>query len=250
MRPSPIGDIRPHKVEAKYIGFGGDGHWGRLNVSHQFYYAFGKDDFNGIAGKEVDIKATFAAAEFSVDHDWWRIKTAFVWASGDKDPEDDEAGGFDAIFDNPNIGGGAFSFWNREGIRLAQTFVGLKGPSSILNSLRSSKTEGQANFVNPGLLQGNVGWDATLTPKLTLSVNANLLRFQDTSVLSRVLFQESIEKSIGMDYSAGFVWRPKLIDNIIVTGRRVHLHAVGRIQEHFSRPNQLFAPFVVLTLKY
>lgn len=249
VRPSPIGDIRGHKVEAKYIGLGGDGHWGRINVSHQFYYAFGKDDFNGIAGKEVDIKATFAAAEFSVDRDWWRIKTAFVWASGDKDPDDDEAAGFDAIFDNPNIGGGAFSFWNREGIRLTQTFVGLKGPSSILNSLRSSKSEGQANFVNPGLLQGNVGWDATLTPKLTMSVNANILRFQDTSVLSRVLFQDKIEKSIGMDYSAGFVWRPKLIDNIIITGgASIFMPSAGF--KNVLTTNKLFAPFLVLTLKY
>src|SRR5262245_51176249 len=153
IQPSPIGDVRPHEVKAYYLGLGGDGHWGSINVSHQFYQAFGTDEFNGIAGHEVDINAQFASAEFSVDHDWWRVKGTFVYASGDRDPADDKARGFDAIFDSPNIAGGAFSFWNREGIRLAQTLVGLTARNSILPSLRSSKTEGQANFVNPGLVR-------------------------------------------------------------------------------------------------
>ena len=96
---------------------------------------------------------------------------------------------------------------------------------------RSSKTEGQANFVNPGLFEYNVGWDADLTPKLHLTANANLLRFQYTDVLSRVLFQQQIDKSIGMDYSVGFQYRPALNDNIIITGGASYLHAVGRIQE-------------------
>ena len=82
-----------------------------------------------------------------------------------------------------------------------------------------------------------------------MSVNANILRFQDTSVLSRVLFQDKIEKSIGMDYSAGFVWRPKLIDNIIITGgASIFMPSAGF--KNVLTTNKLFAPFLVLTLKY
>ena len=158
------------------------------------------------------------AAELSVDHDWWRLKGSFVYASGDRDPEDNQAKGFDAIFDNPNIAGGPFSFWNREGIRLTQTLVGLTARSSILPSLRSSKTEGQANFVNPGLFLYNGGFEADLTQKLTMQLNANYLQFQYVEPLQRVLFQSNIEKTIGMDYSVGFQWRPTLNDQIIVTG--------------------------------
>src|SRR5581483_3135968 len=121
VRPSPIGLIAPHRVKAYYVGLGGDGHWGPINVSHQFYQAFGTDDFNGISGSSQTIKAQFGAAEFSVDHDWWRIKGTFIYASGDQNPDDDKAQGFDAIFDNPNIAGGPFSFWNRVGVRLTGT---------------------------------------------------------------------------------------------------------------------------------
>src|ERR1019366_4911944 len=137
VRPAPVGVVQPHRVTAYYAGLGGDGHWGRLNVTHQFYQAFGVDDFNGIAAQKVRINAQFAAAEVSVDHDWWRIKGAAIAASGDKDPSDGQARGFDAIFDNPSIAGGPFSFWNREGIRLAGTLVDLVGRNSLLPSLRS-----------------------------------------------------------------------------------------------------------------
>ena len=249
VQPSPIGLIRPHQVKAYYVGLGGDGHWGALNVSHQLYQAFGRDDLNGIAGKTVDINAQFAAAELSVDHDWWRLKGSFVFASGDQDPDDDKAKGFDAIFDNPNIAGGSFSFWNREGIRLTQTSVGLVARASILPSLRSSKTEGQANFVNPGLFLYNGGIDADLTEKLRLSINANYLQFQYVQPLQRVLFQSGIDKAIGMDYSAGFQWRPTLNDQIIVTGgASLFMPSAGF--KNLLTTDKLFAPFVVLTLRY
>jgi len=249
VQPSPIGLIVPHEVKAYYVGLGGDGHWGPINVSHQFYQAFGTDELNGIAGKKVDINAQFAAAEVSVDHDWWRVKGSVVYASGDDNPDDDKAKGFDAIFDNPNIAGGPFSFWNREGIRLTQTSVGLVARSSILPSLRSSKTEGQANFVNPGLLLVNGGVDADLTEKLRLSVNANYLQFENTATLSRVLFQANIDKQIGMDYSAGVTWRPTLNDQIVITaGGSIFMPTAGF--KNILTADRLFAPFVVLTLRY
>jgi hypothetical protein len=249
VRPSPIGVVAPHRVTAYYAGLGGDGHWGALNVTHQFYQAFGNDELNGIAGRDVHINAQFAAAEVSVDHDWWRIKGAVIAASGDKDPADDRARGFDAIFDNPNIAGGPFSFWNREGIRLAGTLVGLVGRNSLLPSLRSSKTEGQANFVNPGLLEFDAGWSANLTPKLHANVDVNILRFQHTEVLSALLFQRDIDRSIGVDSSAGLQYRPWLNDNVVITaGASVFSPSAGFTA--ILTPQTLFAPFAVLTLRY
>ena len=41
VRPAPIGLIEPHKIRAYYAGLGGDGHWGPINITHQFYQAFG-----------------------------------------------------------------------------------------------------------------------------------------------------------------------------------------------------------------
>jgi hypothetical protein len=172
-----------------------------------------------------------------------------VFASGDDNALDDKAKGFDAILDNPNIAGGPFSFWNRQGIRLTQTFVGLVGRNSILPSLRSSKTEGQASFVNPGLFLYNAGWDADLTTKMKLSVNFNYLEFAKTEVLSTVLFQETIEKAIGFDYSAGLQYRPFLNDNVVVTAGASFFQP-GKGFKNIFLPDRLYTPFVVLTLTY
>lgn len=249
VRPSPIGLIRPHKVKAYYAGVAGDGHLGRLNITHQFYQALGRDDFNGISGQETDINAQFAAVELSFDKDWLRPRATFVWSSGDNDPDDDRARGFDAILDNPNIAGGPFGFWNRQGIRLAQTGTALVGRNSIIPSLRSSKTEGQASFVNPGLFLYNVGLDAELTPKLRATINVTYSRFQTTEVLRRVLFQDSVSKDVGLDYSVGFQYRPWLNDNVAVTGG-ISAFAPGKGFKQLLSNEMLYSPFVVLTLAY
>jgi hypothetical protein len=248
-RPSPIGLIRPHKVHAYYAGLGGDGHWGRLNVTHQFYQAFGTDDFNGVSGQPLDINAQFAAVEFSIDKDWYRPRIGLVYASGDADPDDDTAKGFDAITDNPNIAGGPFSFWQRQGLRLPQTAVGLDGRASVLPALRSSKSEGQASFVNPGVLMLNAGVDAELTTKLKLITNVNLLRFHRTETLQRLLFQGDIDKAIGIDVGGGFQYRPALNDNMVITAGVSALVPGTGFKQIFA-DKVLYSPFLVLTLMY
>ena len=85
--------VRDHYVQAYYLGWTGDGHIGRLNITHAFYQAFGEDSFNGIAGRRVDINAQMAALELSIDKDWLRFKLSGFYASGDDDPKDGEATG-------------------------------------------------------------------------------------------------------------------------------------------------------------
>src|SRR5262249_40572325 len=68
VRPAPIGTVQEHDVNAYYLGWAGDGHIGRLNLSHAFYEVLGRDDFNGLAGRPVDINAQMAALELSYDH--------------------------------------------------------------------------------------------------------------------------------------------------------------------------------------
>lgn len=217
VRPALIGDVRPHAIKVGYLGVSGDGHLGRLNLSHSYYYAFGKDERNPIAGREVRIKSSMAALEASVDFDYLRFKGSFFWAQGDNNPTDNKATGFDAIFDDPNFVGGQFSFWNRNGIRLTQTGVGLVQSNSILPSLRSSKTQGQANFVNPGIFIYNAGVDVELTQRIKAVFNANFLRFHRTESLEYVLLQNRIRHDIGFDYSLGVAYRPFLINNVTLT---------------------------------
>lgn len=217
VRPAPIGDVTEHSIRAHYLGWAGDGHLGKLNISHAFYQVFGQESFNNLAGQKTDINAQLAAAEFSLDKDWLRYRASIFWASGDKNPTDDKAKGFDAILDEPEFAGGKFSFWNSQGIRLTGTGVALVNGNSLLPTLRSSKTEGQANFVNPGIFVYNAGIDADLTSKLKAVLNFNYLRFQHTEPLQQLLFQPDISNAIGFDYGGGFIYRPCLNENIIIS---------------------------------
>jgi hypothetical protein len=217
-RPAPVGRPVIHEVRSRYVGLAGDGHIGRWNLSHAFYYAFGDDALNVVAGEETKIRAELGALEASVDKDWLRFKGSFFFASGDGNPLDGTAKGFDSIYDNSNFAGGPFSFWSRSAIALTQTKVLLKGPGTLLPNLRSNKFEGQANFVNPGLVLAGVGLDAELTPKLKAILNANYLRFHKMETLEALLFQPGLHKSIGIDLGAGFLYRPLLNENIVVLG--------------------------------
>ena len=214
VRPAVVGDARPHALKVGYLGLSGDGHLGRINLSNSYYFALGTDSHNPIAGRKTRVKAHMAAAEASIDYDYQRFRASFFFASGDKNPTDDKATGFDAILDDPNFAGGQFSFWNRVGIPLVGTGVGLVQPLSLLPSLRSSKTQGQANFVNPGIVIANLGYDIELTQRIKAIFNLNHLRFHRTEPLEYLLFQNRIRHDIGQDLSVGVAYRPRLINNV------------------------------------
>lgn len=217
VRPTLVGDARPHSIKAGYVGINGDGHIGFLNLTNSLYYAFGEDDFNPIAGRRTKISSFMGAVEASIDKDYLRYRASIFYASGDKNPTDDRATGFDSILDDPNFVGGQFSYWNRQGIRLISTDVGLVQSNSLLPNLRSSKIQGQSNFVNPGIQIFNVGLDAEITQTLKAVLNVNYLRFDSTQSLEYVLFQPRVRHPIGLDYSLGVTYRPLLINNITFT---------------------------------
>jgi hypothetical protein len=218
VRPRAVGTPAPKDHDVWYLGWNNDGHVGRINISSALYGVWGDDSFNEIAGKSQDVRAMMAALELSIDVDWMRFRVHGFYQSGDDDPEDGRARGFDSIFDVPVFAGGEFGFWNRNAVRLTGSGVGLVQRFSLLNSLRSSKDQGQPSFVNPGLLLGGVGYDAQLTPHLKLITNASYLRFDHTDTIEYVLGQADIGKEIGYDISAGLLWRPLLTDNVIVKG--------------------------------
>ena len=213
VRPAPVGNFNLHTIRAHYIGLTADGHIGRLNIDSAFYQALGHDSANAIAGfyqsgnsccqggsgrnpaNYQTINAQMAALELSIDRDWMRYRVSGFFSSGDGKPRDGIARGFDTIFDNSNFAGGFFSFWNREGIRLLGTGVGLVQGNSIVPSLRSSKIEGQANFVNPGIIEYNASSDIDITPKLNAVLNLNLIRFHHTEPLELLLFQKTVQQA-------------------------------------------------------
>lgn len=217
VRPAPIGFQVQNRVRAGYFGLAGDGHFGRYNITHAFYQAVGRDSYNPIAQRATSINAQMAAAEFSVDFDYVRYRIAAFYTSGDHNPQDGKARGFDAIVDNPNFAGGRFSFFDTEGLRLASTPLGLKDERSLIPSLRTT-FQGQSNFVNPGLTLYNTGLDFDITPKLRGFVNYNLIRFNAPETLTYFLNRAGIGRGFGNDYGIGFIYRPLLNENIVLTG--------------------------------
>ena len=252
VRPAPIGTVAPHSIRSYYAGWTGDGHIGRIDVDHAFYQALGQDSHNEITDAKANINAQLAALELSLDEDWVRFRGSFLYASGDAHPHDDKdriARGFDSIVDNESFAGGEFSFFNRESIRLTGTGVALNSGDSFLPDLRSSKDEGQSNFVNPGLYLWNAGADFKVTQDIKLVSNVNYMRFVRTEPLEFLLFQSPIQHGIGVDSSLGVVWRPKLSDNIVVKAGFADLvPAVGLRQIYQSKT--LISGFGVVTYRF
>jgi len=249
VRPAPLGTIARHRIDADYAGWTGDGHIGRLNLTHAFYQAWGNDTLNQIAGQRTSINAQLAAVEVSRDFSYMRFRSSFLFASGDNNPRDGTARGFSSIVDAEAFAGGEFSFFNREGIRLTGTGVALTASDSFLPDLRSSKDEGQSNFVNPGLYLYNAGADAKLLTTLKLSANVNFLQFARTQSLVFLLQQNGIPRTIGTDASLGAVYRPLLSDNIVVSGGAAAL-LPGRGFRDFYTSQTLFSLFATVRLQF
>ena len=216
-RPAVLGDSRPHDYRVAYLGYSGDGHLGRWNLSASLYAAVGRDERNPLAQRSQSIRAGFAAAELSRDFSWVRLRLNALFQSGDRDPFDGKATGFDAILENPQFAGADTSFWIRQAVPLVGGGgVALSGRNGVLASLRSSKDQGQSNFVNPGLVLLGGGADADLTPEVRVIGNVSYLRFAYTEVLGVLRNQAPPSREIGWDVSAAVQWRPFMSQNLVL----------------------------------
>jgi hypothetical protein len=216
-RPASLGQERPRKYDVTYLGYNGDGHFGRLNLTVSSYFAVGKEKDAVFSGESSDIEAFFVAAEPSIDFYWARAKLSILYGSGDDDPYDDKSQGFDAIVENPQFAGADTSYWIRQAVPLiGGGRVALSSRNGVLNSMRSSKEHGQSNFTNPGIWLVGGGLDMDLLPQLRLSVNANYLAFAETEVLEAARAQENVDNEIGMDLSAALIWRPFMTQNLVL----------------------------------
>jgi hypothetical protein len=257
VRPAPVGVFTPHSIDATYLGAAGLGHLGRINVDHAVYVVAGRDSLNPIAGPDpklkdrdsVRISAGMAALELSIDRDWVRPRLGFFYATGDRHPRDRDAHGFDSIFDSANFAGGGFSFFNRLGIKLAGSGVALVERGSLLPSLRSSKDEGQPNFVNPGVRILTTGVDVDVTPRLKAIVTANAIALDTAAPIEAILFQDHIHKHLGEDVSLGARYRPYLNNNVVIVGGVAAFKPGQGFEDIYERSKMLFHVFtnVILT---
>jgi hypothetical protein len=213
-RPSNLGGGFRRNYDVVYVGYNGDGHIGRANLTASTYGAFGNETAGPFTGKSSTIMAWFAAMELSMDFDWIRPRLSILHGSGDNNPYDNTSTGFDAILENPAFAGGETSFWIRQSVPYAKG-IKLNGRNGILNAMRSSKEQGQSNFTNPGIQLYGLGADFDLLPELRLSMNVNKLLFDDTAVLEATS-KKRIHSDIGWDNSLALTYRPFQSQNLIL----------------------------------
>ena len=217
-RPALIGNLRGRDYDVTYLGYNGDGHWGRYNLTASAYYALGEDRNSIFTSQKAKIRSFFVAVEPSMDFDWVRVRLNGLYASGDKNPYDNKERGFDAVFENPQFAGSDTSYWIRQTIPFAGggRVIAINNRNGVLNAIRPTKEEGQSNFNNPGTTLFGAGADFDVTPELRVTTNINHLGFVNTAILQADRQEGSIPKSIGWDASVSTIWRPKMTQNIVV----------------------------------
>jgi hypothetical protein len=236
VRPEALGLQIGRDYDVVYVGYNGDGHIGPYNLTASVYYAGGHETPGTFVLGRVDINAWFGALELSRDFDWFRARLSLLYASGDRNPFDRRETGFDAIQENPQFAGGDTSYWISQAVPLiGGGGVTLSGPNGVLNDLRSSKDEGQSNFVNPGMLLAGIGADFDLLPQLRLALNCNDLSFADTQVLDVARSQSGIPKHIGEDLSASLIYRPLMTQNVVVRASYARLVSQRGYQALFPK---------------
>jgi hypothetical protein len=217
IRPAALGTQTRREYDVTYVGYNGDGHIGKWNLSVSAYYAFGEESAATFVAQKSDISAAFAAVEASRDFDWIRLRATALYGSGDEDPYDDRSTGFDAILENPLIAGADTSFWIRQAVPLiGGGRVAISGQNGVLNSLRPNKFQGQSNFTNPGIVLLGAGADLDITPQIRASLNVNQLFFADTAVLEATRNQAGIRRRIGADMSLAITYRPFTSQNVVL----------------------------------
>ena len=216
-RPAVFGTGRRHNYDVTYLGYNADGHIGKWNVSASAYYATGRDDRGTFSGQKENIEALFGAIEVSRDFDWVRVRASGLYASGDKDPYDGKAQGFDAVLENPQFAGADTSYWIRQAVPLiGGGGVALSMRNGVLPSLRSSREFGQSNFTNPGLHLFGLGADFDVKPGLRVISNVNYLEFDNLSSLAVLRNQKFNSTKIGVDVSVGVQYRPYFTQNVVL----------------------------------
>jgi len=251
-RPAAIGLERLRAYDVVYLGYNGDGHIGRLNLTASAYAALGHQDHGIFVNESQQIRAGFAAAEASMDFDWIRVRASLAYASGDKNPYDDKSQGFDSIFENPIFAGADTSYWISQAIPLiGGGGVALHGGNSLIPDLRSTKEQGQSNFENPGLRLIGIGADFDLTPTSRLSGNLNELWFDNTAVLEALRAASPIARSIGTDASIAWIYRPFFTQNIVLRLSGSALFAGEGLKNLYgTKQNQYYAVLANVIFTY
>ena len=239
-------DILDGTLRAYYAGFTTNGHIGPVNVNSAMYYVFGDTAKNTPNKKTETISAGTAFGQLTYPTKYYAPRLAVGYGTGDRDPNDGKATGFDSIFDNVAFGGGQFSYLFGEKIQFGATTV-LRG-NSIYPSLRGANATSQ--FVNPGVLAINPGIDVAVTPKTIFELNYNAVWFDHPSSLERLTRKKHVSTFVGHEANAGFTYRPFLNEQVIVFAGGAVLFPGQGVQDVFGDDKNVYKALVRLILTY
>lgn len=232
-------------LETYYVGLTTNGRLGRLNVNGAFHYVFGETAANTPTQRRQDISAGMASGQIAYPVRYWNPRLALLYASGDRDPNDDRATGFDSVFDAVNFGGGQFSYLFGEKIQLGATTL-WRG-NSVFPSLRGANATSQ--FVNPGVIVVNPGLDVLLSPTVLLEANYNYVRFDDTSSL-KLLVQREVGQEVGHEVNLGLTYRPFLNEQVLVFAGSAVLFPGDGIKDTFGTAKAVYKALLRLVLTF
>ena len=238
-----------HNYDVAYMGYSVDGHLGKWNLTGSLYELLGVEEQSEFGVSHTHVQANFAAAELSRDFDWIRVRGSGLYASGDSNPFDKTAHGFDGISVSALFAGADSSFFIHQQIPLALDQINLKVRDSFYPDLRSAAQPGESNYENPGLRLVGLGTDMDFSPALRLSFDANHLWFDQTATLTDILGRAIPGRDIGTDVSFDLFYRPLASQNIIMrlTAARLLASQDTRVLTGGSAP---FSAFFNLILTY
>ncbi len=206
---------RDEDVEAMYLGLTTYGPIGPVTVLTGLYGVFGNQDNVSLVGaiplRDQSIKAFLGYLDISYPMMDGKISPHIgaLFASGDDDPFDGNAEGFDAISDDVNV-------WGAKGAIIDDRIsLGALGGRTVIRhdspfpALRD--TDANSNYINPGLIAANIGFNTKPFEKFSLDANVTFLWWEETEVLEAILAglgtPTSIGHSVGAEFNAEAIYQ-------------------------------------------
>jgi hypothetical protein len=189
---------------------------GRLNLTAMVYGSLGREREATFTGEPARVQGWFAASELSFDSDWRRWRLSLLHSSGDRDPFDSRAQGFDNLTATPVFAGADSSYFLHQRLALAGGAFDLKARDAMLPALRPVAAGGQANFTNPGLDLAGLGLDCDLSPRWRLSIDANQLWLDEPAIVGVLSGGARVPSRLGAEFAVNSYWRPLMNQNVIV----------------------------------
>ena len=192
---------REEDVETFYVGFTTYGPIGPVNLLTGFYGVFGDQDNVSLVGaiplRDQNVRAFVGYFDVSYPVLNGKITphTGVFYASGDNDPFDGDATGFDAISDHVDV-------WGSNGFMIGdRVSLGALGGRTVMRhdspytSLRD--TDANSNFVNPGAVAVNIGLNTKPFDKLSLDTNFTQFWWRATDSLEAIIAALGTPNNLG-----------------------------------------------------